>query len=571
VSGDAPRPGAPATGVPATGVPATGVPATGVPATGTPATGTPATGAPREDSTGPADRQPRAMTHREILVVMSGLMLGLFLAALDQTIVSTALPRIVEELNGLDHLAWVVTAYLLTATASTPLYGKISDIYGRKPVFQTAIVIFLVGSLLAGLSQDMGQLIATRAIQGLGAGGLISLTLAIVGDMVSPRERGRYQGYFGVVFGVASVLGPLLGGFFVDTLSWRWIFYVNLPLGIVALLVVARVLHAPFTPRQHSIDYLGAALMVGGVTSLLLVTVWAGQEYDWDSPVIVGLSVTAAVLLGLFVWQERRAPEPILSMRLFRNRTFAIGNTVGFLFGFGFFGAIIFLPLYLQIVRGATPTQSGLQLLPLVLGIFLTANLSGQLITRTGRYKAWPVAGLAIVAVAMFLLAQLDVDEPLWSVLLRIFVLGIGLGCVIQTLVVAVQNAVDPRELGVATSSTTFFRTLGGAFGTSVFGAVLGSVLARELADRLGGSLPPGVDPDTIAAGPEAVRALPPEVQAQVVDSFVVALDRVFLIGVPVALVAMVLALFLPELELRRTTGVVERDAAPAETADRTE
>ena len=505
-----------------------------------------------------------AMTHREVLVVIGGLMVGLFLAALDQTIVSTALPTIVGELGGIEQYSWTVTAYLLTATASTPLYGKIGDLYGRKSVFQAAVVIFILGSLLSGVATDMGVLIAGRAVQGLGAGGLIALTLAIVGDIVSPRERGRYQGLFGAVFGISSVLGPLLGGFFTESLSWRWVFWINVPLGLIALLTIQRTLHLPKRRVEHSIDYVGAALIVAAVSSILLVTVWGGSEYDWSSPVIIGLGVTGVALIAAFVAWELRVPEPLLPMRLFKNPVFSNTSAVSFLFGVSFFGAIIYLPVYLQVVRGYSPTASGLLLLPLVLGIFITSTGSGLLITRTGRYKIFPVVGLAVIALSMLWLAGLQVDTPMWNVSLRVFSLGFGLGLVIQTLVVAVQNAVEPRDLGVATSSNTFFRSMGGAVGTAVYGSVLTATLTTALADRFPGGPPPGLDPDAISGSPEAIQALPAVVKEPLLEAFMEAIDRVFTVGVPVVVVAFLLTLFLKELPLRETSGLEEnaRDQA---------
>lgn len=428
---------------------------------------------------------PVPLTHRQILVVFSGLMAGMLLAALDQTIVSTALPTIVGELGGLDHLSWVVTAYLLTTTASTPLYGKLSDIYGRRLMFQSAIVIFVIGSMLCGLSQEMLQLIVFRGIQGIGAGGLMAMAFAIIGDIVSPRERGRYTGYLGAVFAVASVAGPLLGGYFVDHLSWRWVFYVNVPIGIVALVITSSVLRLPFVRRTHTIDFAGAALLVAAVSTLLLALVWGGSEYPWGSSTILGLFAAAAILTGLFLWWEHRTAEPILPLRLFGGRVFSTGVALSFLLGGAMFGAIVFLPLFLQVATGASATNSGLLLLPLMAGLLTTSIASGRVIARTGHYKKWPIAGMAIAAVGMFLLSTMDPHTSRLSSGLYMVVVGVGLGMVMQVLVLAVQNGAEFRDLGVVTSSVNFFRSLGGSFGVSGLGVVFATVLDDKLAELI--------------------------------------------------------------------------------------
>lgn len=498
---------------------------------------------------------PAPMSRREILLVFVSLMLGMFLASLDQTIVATALPTIVGELGGLDHLAWVVTAYLLTSTASSPLYGKLSDLYGRKLMFQVAITVFLLGSVLSGLSQSMGQLIAFRAVQGLGAGGLIVMALTIIGDVLSPRERGRYQGYMGSVFAVSSVGGPLLGGFFVDNLDWRWVFYINLPIGLLALLATARFLHLPVNRREHKIDYLGAGLLVAGVSAALLVTVWGGSEYPWGSPVIIGLSIAAVILLSLFLWQERRAAEPILPLHLFRNRVFALTSAAGFIVGIGMFGAIIFLPLFLQVVTGVSATDSGLLLVPLMGGILTTSIWSGRRISHHGRYKRYPIVGTAIMSVGVLLLSTMTPDTSVLTVSLYMVVLGFGLGLVMQVLVIAVQNAVSMQDLGVATSATTFFRSLGGAFGTALFGAVLSGRLATEIARRIpaaGDSIPIG----DLMGSPALLSQLPEPIRQPLIQAFSASLTDVFLVGLPFAIVAFGLALLIPELPLRDTAHV---------------
>jgi EmrB/QacA subfamily drug resistance transporter len=493
------------------------------------------------------------MTHRQILVVFSGLMLGMLLAALDQTIVATALPTIVGELGGLDHLSWVVTAYLLTSTASAPLYGKISDLYGRKIVFQTAISIFLVGSILSGLSQNMVQLIGFRALQGLGAGGLMVMAMTIIGDIVSPRERGKYQGYIGSVFAVSSVAGPLLGGFLVDNLSWRWVFYINVPIGLAALAVTGVVLKIPFTRSERKIDYAGAALLVGAVTCALLVTVWGGSEYAWTSPTILGIGAAAILLTAGFLFQETRAPEPILPLRLFKNRVVAITSAAGLIVGLGLFGAIIFLPLFLQIVTGVSATDSGLLLIPLMAGLLTTSIASGRLITRTGRYKHYPIIGSSIMAVALFLLSTMSPETTVWVVMGYMLLLGFGVGLVMQVLVIAIQNAVNRSDLGVATSSSQFFRSLGGSFGAALFGAVLSSRLAVELAERIPPDVLGGIPVGNLTGSPALISQLPEAVRQGVVEAFSNSITTAFLVAVPFAIAALVLMIFLPELPLRDT------------------
>lgn len=507
------------------------------------------------------------LTHRQILVVFSGLMLGMFLAALDQTIVSTALPTIVGELGGLDHLSWVVTAYLLTSTASAPLYGKVSDLYGRKIVFQFAIVVFLIGSMLAGLAQSMTHLVVFRAIQGLGAGGLMVMALTIIGDILSPRERGRYQGYFGAVFAISSVAGPLVGGFFTDHLTWRWVFYINLPIGIIALIVTTSALNLPFVRQPHKVDYPGAALLVGAVSALLLVTVLGGSEYPWGSSRIVSLSAVAVVLTVLFLWRETRAAEPILPLRLFRNATYSLTGAAGFILGLAMFGGIVFLPLFLQVVTGASATNSGLLILPLMVGIIGASVSSGRLISKTGRYKRYPVAGMALTVIALLLMSTMDAStsRPLSS--LYMVLLGAGVGMVMQVLVIAVQNAVDHRDLGVATSTNAFFRSLGGAFGTAIFGAILTARLGHLL-PRL---LPAGaadLDPALLLGSPAQIRTLEPAVQGAVVEAFARSVSSVFLWAVPFAVMGFVLVVFLREIPLRDTAHVGSRGPAEGETPD---
>ncbi|HEY8489678.1 MAG TPA: MDR family MFS transporter [Dehalococcoidia bacterium] len=503
------------------------------------------------------------MTHREVLLVFSGLMLGMFLAALDQTIVSTALPTIVGELGGLEHLSWVITAYLLASTTSVPLYGKLSDLYGRKGLFQSAIVVFLAGSMLCGLSQNMLQLIAFRALQGLGAGGLMALSQAIIGDILSPRERGRYQGYMGSVFAFSSVAGPLLGGLFVDHLSWRWVFYVNVPIGAVALLVTAAVLRLPRHRLEHRLDYLGSVLMVTGVSALLLVTSWGGTEYAWTSPVILGLAAAGTVLIGLFLLQERRAPEPLLPLRLFRERTFSVSSAVGFVVGLAMFGAVAFLPVYLQVVKGVSATSSGLRMTPMMAGVVGMSILSGRIITATGRYRIFPILGTATMSLGVFLLSRVGADTPYPVVAACMLVLGSGVGMVMQVIVLAVQNAAPFRDLGIATAGVNFFRSMGSAFGVAIFGSILSNRLHVHLARLVPvDALPAGVSADALTASPAQIHALPPEVVQGVVEAFALSLQTVFLVAVPVTLVSFALALLLREVPLRQEAHVGAAAAA---------
>ncbi|QES36627.1 EmrB/QacA family drug resistance transporter [Streptomyces venezuelae] len=487
-----------------------------------------------------------------VLISIGALLLGMLLAALDQTIVSTALPTIVSDLGGMDHLSWVVTAYMLAATAATPLWGKLGDQYGRKKLFQTAIAIFLVGSALCGMAQNMPQLIGFRALQGLGGGGLMVLSMAIVGDLVSPRERGKYQGLFGAVFGATSVLGPLLGGLFTEHLSWRWVFYVNLPIGVIALVVIATTLHIPVRGTRHTIDYLGTFLIASVATCLVLVASLGGTTWAWGSAQIIGLAVLGVVLAVVFVAVERRAAEPVLPLKLFRIRTFALSAVISFIVGFAMFGAMTYLPTFLQVVQGVTPTMSGVHMLPMVAGMLLSTTASGQIVSRTGRWKVFPIAGTAVTTIGLLLLHQLDENSGTAEMSVFFFVFGLGLGLVMQVLVLIVQNAVSYEDLGVATSGATFFRSIGASFGVAIFGTIFTNRLGDKLTDALAAQqLPPGLSVRTLEADPRGIARLPADLRPDALHAYASSITDVFLYAAPVAFAAFVLAWFLREDKLR--------------------
>ncbi|MEO3850803.1 MDR family MFS transporter [Streptomyces sp. B8F3] len=499
----------------------------------------------------------QGLPRRAVLVSMGALLSGMLLAALDQTIVATALPTIVSDLGGLEHLSWVVTAYLLAATAGTPLWGKLGDQYGRKKLFQTAIVIFLAGSALCGIAQNMGQLIGFRALQGIGGGGLMSLAMAIVGDIVPPRERGRYQGLFGAVFGATSVLGPLLGGIFTQHLSWRWVFYINLPIGLAALVVIAVVLHLPRRATEHRIDYLGTALIASFAICLVGVTSLGGTTWAWGSWQVAVAWLLAIALLTAFIQVERRAAEPVIPLKLFGIRTFTLCSVIGFVVGFAMFGAMTYLPTFLQVVRGVSPTASGVHMLPMVAGMLIASTGSGQLISRTGRWKIFPVLGTAVTTVGLLLLHRLHQGSNDGELSGSFFVFGFGLGLVMQVLVLAVQNAVSYGDLGVATSGATFFRSIGASFGVAVFGTVFSGRLRHKLETELSGvSLPDGISITSLESDPRSLGRLPAALRQEVVNAYSTSITDVFLYAAPVALLAFLIALFLREDPLRGTVTV---------------
>jgi EmrB/QacA subfamily drug resistance transporter len=502
---------------------------------------------------------PPALSKGRVNAVFGAVLLGMLLAALDQTIVGTALPTIVGDLGGAGHLSWVVTSYLLAETIMTVVVGKLGDLFGRKLMFQLSVIVFGIGSFCAGFADSMVWLIVWRAVQGLGGGGLMVTSTALIADVVPLRERGKYQGVLGSVFGVVTVAGPMLGGFFVDHLSWRWAFYVNIPLVIVVLIVASSAMPNARAVVKPVIDYLGILLIGLAATGLTLVTSWGGTQYAWGSPTIIGMAIGSVVLLGAFVFVELRAREPMLPMRLFRNPVFTVGGIMSFVVGFAMLGALSYLPTYMQYVQGTSATTSGVRLLPMVLALLVASIAAGNAVSKTGRYKIFPLVGAAGMTLGLYLLSRLDSDTGFWEASAYMAVLGLGIGLGMQVLTIAVQNTVDYADLGVATSGVTFLRSIGSSFGAAIFGTVYANQLAPNLASAVAAHpLPPGVDPRVIQV-PSALHALPDSVSAPVIQAYSDSLHVVFLAAAPVGLVALVLAFFLKEVPLRDTA----RAAAP--------
>jgi EmrB/QacA subfamily drug resistance transporter len=500
------------------------------------------------------------LTHRQIKIVFTGLMLGMFLAALDQSIVATALPTIVGDLGGLNKLSWVVTVYLLSSTVSTPIYGKLGDLFGRKIVFQAAISLFLVGSMLSGLSHTIIQLIIFRLVQGLGAGGIFTSVMSIIGDILSPRERGKYQAYLTATFTFASVSGPAIGGLFTQHLSWRWCFYVNVPIGLVTLVVTSVVLNLSFTRVRHKIDYFGVMLFCTSITALLLATVWGRAEYAWTSPTMLTLIFGGIALLGVFVWWERRATEPLLPLRLFRNRTFALLNSAGFLVFAAMFGTIVYLPLFLQLVTGASPTFSGVLIMPNSLAGALAGVLMGRRVAKTGHYRKIPIFGAGLTTIALSLLTLLTPTTPFFVAAIFMTMLGFGSGLMVPVMLIAIQNAVPKEDLGSATSAHLFFRSMGSSIAVAVFGSVMNARL-RYWFPRL---LPHGVGNHLSAAqvafSPAAVHLLAADVRVGIVDAFARSLHVVFICAVPLCAATIPLLILLREIPLRTGAHVVSNE-----------
>ncbi|HWX03836.1 MDR family MFS transporter [Collimonas sp.] len=485
--------------------------------------------------------------HPPIRLIFSALLLVMLLAALDQTIVSTALPTIVSDLGGLESLSWVVTAYLLASTIVVPLYGKFGDLFGRKIVLQTAIVLFLLGSVLCGVAQNMTQLVLLRALQGLGGGGLMVVTMAAIGDIIPPADRGRYQGMFGGVFGLATVVGPLIGGFLVEHLSWRWIFYINMPLGVVALLVIGTAFKPHIVRVKHEIDYMGAAFLASALTCIIMFTSQGGTILPWSSPQLWFTLALAILSIAGFIYEERQAAEPIIPLALFRERTFVLSSLIGFIVGMALFGSVTFLPLYLQVVKNSTPSEAGMQLLPLMGGLLATSIIGGQIISKIGRYRYFPIIGTFIACIGMFLLASIDNATPLRTMYLYMGLLGAGLGMVMQVLVLAVQNSVAYKHMGVATSGAMMFRSIGGSIGVAAFGALF----TQGLHTRLTALIPAGTElPQTF--GPTTVHHLPAALREDYLQAFGGALSTVYIVAGCIIALAFVLAWLFEDVQLKK-------------------